>query len=180
MVSREIGAQSADWEIVVRTVWLRDIPEEHQPILDFWTSLKTGAALPCRGDLDVLDLQPWIGDLHLVEICGDDAKYIVYGTNVARSLGREWTGKRVSEIEPGNTGNLLSYFLDVRDEGRPLAHIVPAKFDGLPNTWTRIFLPFGDQTGRVRYVLVRNILLPKYMKTGTQRNPRLAINQGRL
>ena len=115
--------------------------------------------MPRRSDFDVLDLRCWLGDLHLVEIFEDDARYIVYGSNVARQHGREWTGRRFSELGQAVTSRLLGYYLDLRDARRPLAHIVPATIQTRYSAWMRLFLPFAGESGDVRFALVRCILL---------------------
>ncbi len=142
-----------------RTKWLENIPEHHQKLLEFWEVLKPRDGLPKRRDFDVPDLLPWLGNLHLVEIYDDDARYLVYGSNIARIHRREWTGKKFSELNDPKKDRLLAYYMDVRDACRPLAHTVSASIETKYFTWSRLFAPFADDQGDVRYILVHNVLL---------------------
>jgi hypothetical protein len=141
-----------------RTKWLKNVPNEHCEVLDFWNRIKPRDGLPKRRDFDPTDLLPWLGNLHLVEICGDDARYLVYGSNIAQIHRREWTGKWISELNETAKDQLLAYYQDVRDARRPLFHIVPASIATKYHTWSRLFVPFADAQGEVRHILVHNVL----------------------
>ncbi len=45
--------------------------ESARNLLDFWEARRVGRAMPMRRDLDVLDLQPWLGRLSLYEVLSD-------------------------------------------------------------------------------------------------------------
>jgi len=68
-------------------------------LFDLWLSCRKGKQLPARQDIDVLDLKPWLGDLHMLasEDNGLDFRYIIFGTNIAQYIGRDMTGKMMSD-----------------------------------------------------------------------------------
>jgi hypothetical protein len=72
---------------------------KQKPLLDLWQARRAERRLPARRMLDVVDLRPWLSDLHLLEVVagGKDFRYRVYATNVSEFLGREMTGKMMSE-----------------------------------------------------------------------------------
>ncbi len=143
-----------------RTNWLKVVPEIHQEFFEFWQGIASRHRLPTRESLSDEDMGRWPGHLHLVELIGDeDAKYVVYGAAIGKLHGRDWTGKRFSELDYADPKRLLGYYHDVRDARRPLAHVVNASVESDFRRWSRLFIPFGDAAGEVRYVLVHSVLI---------------------
>src|SRR5262249_30053820 len=71
-----------------------------RPLRDFyelWTRKRGDRRFPARSDYSFEDLQPWLEELHLVEVLPSDFRYKVFATKSARRLGRELTGKLLSE-----------------------------------------------------------------------------------
>lgn len=143
-----------------RTNWLRVVPEIHEEFLAFWNRIKPAKALPTLDAYVESDLDRWAGHLHLVELVGDDdAKYLVYGSEIGKLHRRDWTGKSFSELDYKDPKTLLGYYHDVRDAARPLAHVVNASIASKYHRWSRLFIPFGDDTGTVRYIMVHSVLI---------------------
>jgi hypothetical protein len=143
-----------------RTKWLKNIPSIHQDFYEFWRNIRPESGLPKRCDFDTTDLLPWFGNLHLVELLGDsDARYSVYGTNIGNLHGREWTGRRFSELDYPDPDRLLGYYQDVRDARKPLAHIVNATVETKHCQWSRLFVPLVNDSDEVSLILVHSILI---------------------
>lgn len=143
-----------------RTNWLTVVPEIHEEFLAFWNRIKPPKGLPTLDSYTESDLDRWAGHLHLVELVGDDdAKYIIYGSAIGRLHDRDWTGKLFSELEYEDPKTLLGYYHDVRDAGRPLAHVVNASVESQYRRWSRLFIPFGDDAGVVRHIMVHSVLI---------------------
>jgi len=143
-----------------RTNWLTVVPEIHEEFLAFWNRVKPPKGLPTRESYTEDDLDRWPGHLHLVELVGDDdAKYLVYGSAIGKLHGRDWTGKLFSELEYDDPKTLLGYYHDVRDAGRPLAHVVNASVESDYRRWSRLFIPFGEDAETVRYIMVHSVLI---------------------
>lgn len=154
------GCSDVDMITPHRSNWLPVVPEIHVEFLEFWHRIKPKNGLPTRDSFTEDDLERWSGYLHFVELIGDeDAKYIVYGSNLGELLGRDWTGKRFSETEYEVPKTLLGYYHDVRDARRPLAHVVNAGAESKYRRWSRLFIPFGDDTDTVRYIMVHSVLI---------------------
>jgi hypothetical protein len=69
-------------------------------LLDFWHRKRAGRPMPARADIDVLELRPWLGYVHLVEVVegGADFLHRIYGTEVAMAFGVDLTGKRLGAV----------------------------------------------------------------------------------
>ncbi|MBI3453346.1 MAG: PAS domain-containing protein [Rhodospirillales bacterium] len=65
-----------------------------------WDAKRAARQIPARGDIDVLELRPWLGNLMLLEIVdgGADFFYRVYGSTLAGYFGRDFTGKHLNEL----------------------------------------------------------------------------------
>lgn len=103
------------------TLILRDIIETGLPagarlqgLLDLWCARRAGGRVPRRADLPFEDLKPWLGRIMLVEPIegADDFRYRLFGTEVARELGRDLTGHSIRTF--GDT--LGDVFVDVSRE----------------------------------------------------------------
>jgi hypothetical protein len=69
-------------------------------LLDFWQRKRAGRLMPARADVDVLELRPWLGYVHLVEVVegGADFLHRIYGTEIAVAFGIDLTGKRLGAV----------------------------------------------------------------------------------
>lgn len=66
---------------------------------ELWASRRRDGRLPSRADLPVEDLAPWFGRIVIMDAVdgGADFVYRLVGSGIARILGRDMTGRRVSE-----------------------------------------------------------------------------------
>ena len=86
------------------------------PIAEFaalWGAKCAPGELPIRGDFPMEVLRPWIGNLLLMDVLdeGRDFRYRLVGTDLVEIVGRDLTGKVVSECEyDGGTEHVLSSF----------------------------------------------------------------------
>ncbi|WP_416899118.1 MAG: PAS domain-containing protein [Minwuia sp.] len=80
-----------------------DFQNELAPrLLDRWQSRRSNGGLPARRDFDVLELKDFMGWLCVAEVApgGDDLVYRLIGTRIVEKVGRDNTGKPVSETLP--------------------------------------------------------------------------------
>lgn len=70
-----------------------------------WKSKCPDGGLPARADFSHEDLQPWFGDLMLLDVRGavEDFRYRLVGTNIVEFLGRDLTGAWVSQCDYGES-----------------------------------------------------------------------------
>ena len=80
---------------------------------DLWLSKCAGDMLPARSDFPTEDLRPWMGNLILMDVLngGCDFRYRLIGTDIVTVVGRDLTGKLVSECDyDGGYEHVLSSF----------------------------------------------------------------------
>lgn len=152
----------------LRIAWITRPDELADPklafLLEHWQRLAAACGgVPDRGDLDILDLVPAIGNLMMLEAERDgfDAVYRVYGTGVADRAGRDWTGYQVSEMNRiTRTPAALLYrscYLAVFRRQAPLfSEHASARWLGV-YTWRRLILPLASPGSRCSRFLVGNL-----------------------
>jgi len=102
-----------------------DAPE-HDWINDFaalWRSKQTGDLLPGRADFDWAELQPWFGNIIMMDVLdgGIDFRYRLVGSLLVRAVGRDLTGRRISESDyDGARENVLRSFQAPIQTGAPV------------------------------------------------------------
>lgn len=132
-----------------------------QFLYDFWQSKGGGRpGLSRREDFEMFALLPAVGNIMILDVerAGFDARYRLYGTKIALSAGKDWTGRAVSEMnESAKTNVALMYraaYLAVFQTNRPLytEHL------SLPwmgaKAWRRVILPVTlEGTGCDQFVV---------------------------
>jgi len=102
-----------------------------------WETKRGDRSAPSRHAFDVLELRPWLGFICLVDVLaqGGDFRYRIFGTRIANVIGRELTGRYLSQVEPGLREGLLPGYLAVSQSWAP-ATFSPA----LRDAWRTIRL----------------------------------------
>lgn len=119
-----------------------------QFLYDFWLAKADRAGgISRREDFEMAALLPAVGNIMILDVERDglDARYRLYGTLIARSAGKDWTGKTVSEMNASAKTNVaLMYratYLAAYRTNRPLY----TEHASLPwlgaRAWRRIVLP---------------------------------------
>lgn len=67
----------------------------------FWRSRAESGRVPDRDRFPVEDLGPWLGNIQIVEVVdgGRDFRHRLIGTRIVEAVGRDLTGRLVSECE---------------------------------------------------------------------------------
>lgn len=73
---------------------------EFQPLVELWQSKRHGRKVPSWSDFDFYDFKGWHGLLSVSEYYYDpfDFKYLIFGTDIARQVEMENTGKLASSL----------------------------------------------------------------------------------
>ncbi len=90
---------------------------------NLWLRKCDDDALPARSDFPTEDLRPWMGNLILMDVLegGVDFRYRLVGTDIVAVVGRDLTGKLVSECNyDGGREHVLSSFKLPVDSRRPV------------------------------------------------------------
>lgn len=135
-----------------------------QYLLDYWRGKRRpGASVAHMADIDAIEMKGALGNVMLLDVLreGFDAKYRVYGTNISRHAGNDWTGWTVSDMN--------------RKMQTPLAMMYRASYLAVFRTcrayftrnasppwldvkeWERLILPLVDDAGICRRFLVGNV-----------------------
>ena len=136
---------------------LRGLPEL-QALLQYWMDRRRGRSMPARGDFDVVDMKPWLGNMNLVDVERNplDFRYRVYGTNVADMLRKELTGHRIEDNPPSVVAAVRTSYERVVETRAPFyQHIDVVAIDEFYR-FHRLLLPLSDDDDAVNQVLVGN------------------------
>jgi hypothetical protein len=124
-------------------------------LLDLWRSKCPPGDVPRRAEFDVLTLQPWLGWLTVYEEVDDGADFLVRldGSNIVALTGDEWTGRRMSELDPRYMTPVLEVLRRAVRERQPIVdqYYTPAVKDFL--TFHRITLPLWEDRRGVWQVI---------------------------
>lgn len=130
-------------------------------IYDYWDSFARIDNVPHIAKLDPIRFRSALGNVMLIEPLegGEDFRYRLYGSNIATRLGRDMTGKRVSEIDTASHVSrffIRSYIavMETRRAYRTI-HVPPSAVT--VSDWERLILPICDENGTIDRLLVGNI-----------------------
>jgi hypothetical protein len=132
----------------------------------YWEGKRAGRAMPTRGDIDPLEMRPWLGNLLLIDVTAAGGfVYRLYGTGFVNSFGRDMTGRSVDELPAEQQERVRADYQAVCASHQPRARLYTASFEvqtrGAPPrqqsqvvTWERLVLPLCDGEARVAMLLV--------------------------
>ena len=140
------------------------------PRLEFLKTFWSERCTPER-PIQLETLLPAVGNILILDVARDglDARYRLYGSNVAEHAGRDWTGSLVSEMNLiTNSGLGLMYrsvYLAVYQTGRPIycGHRSPVWMSA--KTWLRLILPVSEDGIKCTQYVVGNIPVDIRMQT---------------
>ena len=69
-------------------------------IYGYWKAKRGERAMPARRDLDPIELKPYLGSIILYDVLREplDFRYRLVGTHIALAMGRDLTGRKLSEV----------------------------------------------------------------------------------
>ena len=143
-----------------RRMSVEDIPQTDRVLseaLVYWQSLRSEGLLPARRDVDVLELRPLVGNLHLVDVGNgpSDIRFGLYGTRVPLQNFQDFTGKG-----PGMVGSavysqsVMEDYQAVQATGTPCYQHIVARIDYILHSYARLILPLADDGRHVNKLLV--------------------------
>jgi len=125
-------------------------------MLEYWRSKAGRRPLPRRGDIDPFELKFCIADLLMFDVVDRQTDYLcsVCGTEAGTVIGRDLTGKRLSETGT-ETGHLDRVILAEAVWSRAPVHakyVLSTSF--VSQSWECLALPMSDDSGAVKKILV--------------------------
>jgi hypothetical protein len=127
-------------------------------LYEVWRQSAGAGAMPRRADIDILELSSYIGELSLLEVVegGADFRYRVLSEGAAKLLGRDYTGRLLSEVarDADRRERLIQRYRRVVTTKVPWYARTPAVAD-MPVVYTeRLVLPLSEDGASVSMILV--------------------------
>jgi hypothetical protein len=128
-----------------------------QRLYGYWNERRATRAMPARADIDPLDLGFILGHLILVDVLCDPRRFLirVHGTELARRVGYELTGKVLDELPQTDFRKLTrESFTTVVETGLPLHRLRDRILDGRRVQYEALILPLSKGREKVEVLLV--------------------------
>ncbi len=127
-------------------------------LYDCWVEMCRGRPLPERTEFTPEILKPWLGNLLLIDVCGDGHyRYRLYGSNFVYRFGVEMTKRTVDDLPPEQSAAIRQDYDGVVRALRPLSRLYTNDFEILDvnrkvgfkrlETWERLVLPLANKGG---------------------------------
>jgi PAS domain len=131
-------------------------------LLNLWRLKRPPGGVPHRAEFDVFTLRSWLGWLTVYEELDGGADFLVRldGSNIVALTGDEWTGHRMSELNPQDAAPVLEVLRRTVREREPIVDrfYSPAVKDFL--TFHRVTLPIWEDRRGVWQVIQGMHLAP--------------------
>ena len=92
---------------------------------DLWSSRSSECGIPRRDQFSIEDLRPWFGNIVIMDVVdfGADFKHRLIGTRIVETVGRDLTGKLVSQCDYAiGAGMMLVRYREVMNASEPMFH----------------------------------------------------------
>ncbi|HEX7084832.1 MAG TPA: PAS domain-containing protein [Vicinamibacterales bacterium] len=124
----------------------------------YWVTKRRDGLLPSRKDIDVLNLRPLIGWMHIVDTSAPDAadyRYRLFGTAIRLERLWDFRNFRIGDY-PSKVYRqmLLEDYGAVAFSGVPSYHHVVAMLGYIRYSYSRLILPMAEDGRRVDTLLV--------------------------
>ena len=161
-VERLFAAHDASAPEVIWNPGEADLPHEPlQFLLGYWSAKKDGNELPRTGSIDPVEMKPALRFIMLLDVLdgGTDFRYRVYGTGIVERTGRDWTGKRVSDLAAfAYTGRFYTAVYRAALRRRlTVATVSDSPRHVAATDWSRLVLPLANKDGEITRFLVGNV-----------------------
>ncbi len=118
-----------------------------------WEQKRGERAMPCRSDLVVADLRPWLGNLALIDLDGAGGTFRLCGTNLFSRFGGDVTGLRAAELRGESGRSFRDGIARVRTERLPGAASHTQIIHGEEVTFNELALPLSNGGIELKVVL---------------------------
>jgi hypothetical protein len=113
-------------------------------LFHLWSRKRGAQAMPARRDFSVVELQPWLSDLHLVAVRPEGLRFLVFAPGPAERYGAEMTGRYVSELEPAEMARDVEQVYCAAVETRAPVFSTQNLPGSGGRSWSRLILPLSD------------------------------------
>lgn len=134
------------------------LPPSHPELvalLAWWEAARAGAPMPPRRAVDPVALGRWLGQLALFDVLEGGADFFcrVHGTDLARRLGCDFTGKRLAPADRAYMPDTLRDYRTLVEARRPLLWRGAGFLPATAAVYEKLGLPFADGAGAVTAIL---------------------------
>jgi hypothetical protein len=116
-------------------------------VYDYWRLKKGDREFPSRKDIAPEDMKAYLGKLMLIDVSYRplDFFYRVFGSEIARSHGKDYTRQSICQIQPSEFGKLVwEQYLDAVNGRKPCLHRVTLDVGGKFEKYHRVTLPLSS------------------------------------
>jgi hypothetical protein len=122
----------------------------------YWQSKRSSRSVPCRSDIDPIEIPQLLRHIQLVDKIGPRLRYRLCGTAIVEAYGCELTGKFLDEVIPAHRCVIAEqHYALVYDSRRPLfvkhKYITTKSVDIVSS---RVILPLSEKDGEVRVLAI--------------------------
>lgn len=140
--------------------WLEAMPDDIQALYFYWDDKRGVRRMPRRGDLDPVDLVPFLPSILLVDVVPDERLYVyrLVGTREVTMRGSDPTGKPVMEHSFIDRAQALRNYDTVVLSKKP--HLDATPWVPEDRDWLdmeTIFLPLSEDDDEVDKILVYTV-----------------------
>lgn len=118
-----------------------------------WEQKRGERAMPCRADLSVVDLRPWLGNLALVDLNSAGDTFRLCGTNLFPRFGGDVTGLYVADLRGAGCQSFHDCVARVRATRLPSAENHTQIIHGEEVTFDELALPLSSDGAEMKVVL---------------------------
>jgi len=114
-------------------------------LLALWQEKRGTRPLPSRDDFPVSELRPWLGNLALIDLTGEDPHFRLCGTALHERFGGEMTKRNVASLtEASGAPKLLACIEEARQTLIPAPMTHEVRREHRRTVFHELCLPLGD------------------------------------
>ncbi|MGQ0675404.1 MAG: PAS domain-containing protein [Rhodospirillales bacterium] len=147
--------------VVRRTQPLALLPVEDPDlnvVYQYWRTCARDGLLPRRKDIDVLQLKPILGHMHLVDVTAQDPmdyRFRLYGSKVRLNRFRNYTNQRVADLPSAPyRKTVIEDYSSVVWSGTPLYQNIVARLQSIRYSYSRLLLPLAEDGRKVNMLII--------------------------
>ena len=135
-----------------------------QRLYDYWDARRRDGRLPCRADVDPIEIPFVLGNVLLVEVLRSPMRFRIrlHGTHLVQRAGYDLTGRMTEEL-PNTEFRTLARksFTQVAAEGTPLLSKRDRELAGKSYRYESLMLPLANDGAEVDMLLIGLIYLDR-------------------
>lgn len=139
--------------------------EPLQVLLEYWSTLRSGGALPLADTIDPLAMRRALGYVMLVDVVGNgqDFRYRLFGSAIAAVSGFDMTGRLLSEHQASAYLRefSLAFYRSAVQKGRSIFSQYALTGTTATAQWHRVALPLADRSGQTVRLLAGTVPLAR-------------------